>query len=157
MVTRGNVCGIVKICLEPDFPLFSKFPTASEYINALVLKSNITGSPNILRIQWHRESDWNKSFGKISRGKPFYSKSICMKLKVIFHTLCRRSPLPQTTYVVGGCTKGVVELTYEWCHVNLPLLCCNELYTWLTVTPRGRSSQFCCRHIGHGPGLLHFR
>ena len=39
-------------------------------------------------------------------------------------------------YVVGCCTKGVVRLTYEWCHVIIPLLCCNELYSWWTVTPR---------------------
>ena len=39
-------------------------------------------------------------------------------------------------YVVRRCTKGVVRLTYEWCHVIIPLLCCNELYSWWTVTPR---------------------
>ena len=38
--------------------------------------------------------------------------------------------------VVKRCTKGVVRLTYVWCHVNIPLLCCNELYSWWTVTPR---------------------
>ena len=35
---------------------------------------------------------------------------------LLFHTLCSRSALPHTTYmwyVVGHCTKGVVELTYK--------------------------------------------
>ena len=37
--------------------------------------------------------------------------------------------------LVGCSAKGVVRLTYEWCHVIIPLLYCNELYSW-TVTPR---------------------
>ena len=37
---------------------------------------------------------------------------------------------------VGHYTKGVVELTYKWCHGTLPLLSCNEFSFWWTVTPR---------------------
>ena len=58
-------------------------------------------------------------------------------------------------YVVGCCTKGAVELTYKWCHVSIYLF-----YVAMSCTRGGqshpgcRSAHFCCRHTGHGPGLV---
>ena len=67
----------------------------------------------------------------------FLSFYFCLlPLVFLFTPFVPEAPHHILLYVVGRCTKGVVELNYEWCHVIIPLLCCNELYSWWTVTPR---------------------
>ena len=39
-------------------------------------------------------------------------------------------PLHILLYVEGAVQRG-----WWWCHVSIPLLCSNELYSWWTVTP----------------------
>ena len=86
--------------------------------------------------------------------KNLYAKCMFRQIYTLFsHPLSQKRPTI-LLYVVRCCTKGVVELTYEWCHVIIPLLCCNELYTWWTVTPHVCSGHICRPHTGHCPGLL---
>ena len=89
-----------------------------------------------LRVTWrtklHRPSNW-VGFPTFSM---FHFRLFSLRIRIFFTPFVAEAPLHILLYVVGCCTKGVVELTYEWCHVIIPLLCCNELYSWWTVTPR---------------------